>query len=63
MADPTPTPPADPSVADTAKKLADQAIDAADAVVDLAVDIPKDTARLLASKLRGLLSAVESHLD
>lgn len=52
----------DPGVADTAKDLATQAIDAVDGVVDLAVSVPVDTAKLLLSKIEKLASALRDVL-
>lgn len=51
-----------PGVADTAKNLAEQAIDTASAVVDLAVDIPVEGARLLLSKTEALAAKLRSVL-
>lgn len=55
-----PTPePGTPGAADTAKKLANQTIDVAEDLGKLAVDIPVDTAKVLLSKLKALVSKVE----
>ena len=63
MAD-DPTPPADDSgVADTAKKLADQAIDAVHEVGDLAVSIPVDTAKVLLSKIEQLAAKLRETIS
>lgn len=48
-----------PGAADTAKKLANQTIDVAEDLGQLAVDIPVDTAKLLLSKLKALVEKVE----
>lgn len=61
MSDPNTQP--DPGVADTAKKLAEQTIDAAGSVVELAKDIPVDTAKLLLSQAKKLVSKLEDVLD
>lgn len=54
--DPKPT---DPGAAETAKKLADQAIDLLGDAASLARDIPVDTAKLLLSKAKAAVAAIE----
>lgn len=49
----------EPGAAETAKKLADQTIDLLGDAASLARDIPVDTAKLLLSKLKAAVSAVE----
>jgi hypothetical protein len=54
-----PNAPTDPGAAETAKKLADQTIDLLGDAVGLARDLPVDTAKLLVSKLKAAIAAVE----
>lgn len=65
------TPPVDPAVsappptgpAATAKQLAEQAIDATAGVAKLAVDVPKETAKLLLAETKKLVARLEGILD
>lgn len=55
--DPKPT---DPGAAETAKKLANQTIDLLEDAASLARDIPVDTAKLLLSKAKAAVAALEN---
>lgn len=65
------SPPVDPAQSEppltgpavTAKQLAEQAIDTTASVAKLAVDVPKETAKLLLAESKKLVSRLEKILE
>lgn len=62
MTDQSPAPDTGPGIADTAKKLTNQVIDVTESVGQLAVDIPKDSAKVLLAEAKKLVSKIEDVL-
>lgn len=62
MTDQSPPADASPTAGQTAKKLADQTIDTAGSLVDLAVALPVETAKLTLSTLKKLVTKLEEVL-